>query len=88
MTTTVDTLRPKALAVLRSGRCSVVRAVSDEQWHPTRVMAIVKSSRPGSGQYVVEMSHGRWECTCRAGLMGEPCPHAAAVQLVTEGERA
>jgi hypothetical protein len=83
-------LRPKALPILREGRVSVVRATCDEQQHPVRVMAMVKSSRPERGRYVVDGERLNtdaplWNCTCHAGMRYQPCPHKAAVQLITVG---
>lgn len=87
-----DPLRARALAVLRSGRCTIVRATDNEHHDVQRVMALVASSRPGRGRYVVDYAAHPfpgaivgWQCTCRNGQHGEPCVHVAAVQLVTIG---
>jgi len=76
-----DPMRAKALACLREGRVSVLRAETD----PRRVWAHVKSSRDGY-RYRVALQGGKWVCDCRLGLRGEQCAHVAAVALVTTAE--
>lgn len=74
-------LRPKALAVLHTGRLTVLRADCRKDAHTVdEVIARVRSSREGGPAYAVDFLDGIWSCTCRAG--GD-CPHVAAAQLVT-----
>lgn len=80
-----DPIRSKALACLREGRVTVLGVKLDAAWRPIRVAARVRSSRDGH-PYRVQLSLGNWSCTCRAGMRNEPCPHVAAVALVTIGE--
>jgi hypothetical protein len=68
--------RAKTLAILREGRCTILRAVSDETNTVTRSLARVQGHR---GAYAVDLVHGAWECTC--GRDG--CAHVEAVKLVT-----
>lgn len=79
---TTDPLRAKALACLREGRVAVLRVLPDPRWQPVLVLARVRSSRDGH-PYRVQLHGSRWSCTCRAGMRDEPCPHIAAVMLVT-----
>lgn len=76
-------LRPKALAVFRAGRLLVSTATADPAagtLRPVRVVAAVRSSRPGGATYGVDYADGTWTCTCRE-LTG--CAHIAAAQLAT-----
>jgi hypothetical protein len=74
-------LRPKALAVIRSGRLTVMHTNCRKQAHVIdEVIAKVQSSRQGGPTYAIDYLDGIWDCTCRAE--GE-CAHIAAVQLVT-----
>lgn len=74
-------LRRKALAVLRTGRLTVLHSTCRKTAHEVdEVIARVQSSRDGGPAYCVDFLDGAWTCTCRAG--GD-CPHVAAVQLVT-----
>lgn len=75
--------RAKALAVLREGRLTVLRAECRKTAHEVdEVIARVQSSRQGGPAYAVDLSFGQWTCTCRDGADGT-CPHASAVKLVT-----
>jgi uncharacterized Zn finger protein len=82
-----DPLRSKALACLREGRVTVFGVKLDDGWRPIAVLARVRSSRDRH-PYRVVLRDGVWSCTCRAGLRDEPCPHVAAVALVTTAEAA
>lgn len=77
-----DPLRAKALACLREGRVAVLRVLPDDRWRPELVVARVRSSRD-QHPYRVQYREERWSCSCAAGLRDEPCPHLAAVMLVT-----
>lgn len=76
------TLRTRALAVLREGRCQVLVAKWDGH-SPTAdtVVFRVFSSREGRRPYAVDFLDGVWSCTCGK----EPCAHVAAAQLITLG---
>ena len=80
-------LRAKALACLRDGRVTVTKAhgAYGGAPGPQRVEAKVASSRPEHPAHVVDRwDGGEWSCTCPAhARSGLPCPHIAAVQLVT-----
>jgi hypothetical protein len=79
-------LRPKALAVLREGRLTMLRVECRNTAHEVdEVIARVQSSREGGPAYAVDLSFGQWTCTCRRD---EPCAHIAAVQLVTGHHKA
>lgn len=82
MAKVADPLRAKALACLREGRVAVLRVLPDAHWRPRLVIARVRSSRDAH-PYRVRLLSGRWSCTCRDGLRDQPCPHVAAVVLVT-----
>lgn len=74
-------LRPRALAVLRTGRLTVLKADCRKDAHVVdEVIARVQSSRDGGSAYAVDYLDGVWTCTCRAEA---ECPHIAAVRLVT-----
>lgn len=77
-----DPMRSKALACLREGRVTVYGVKLDDAWKPLVVLARVLSSRDRH-PYRIQFRDGTWSCDCREGLHGEPCPHVAAVQLVT-----
>jgi uncharacterized Zn finger protein len=79
---TADPIRSKALGCLREGRVTVLGVKLDPAWRPIAVVARVSSSRDRH-PYRVRLLAGAWSCTCRAGLRDEPCPHVAAVALVT-----
>lgn len=79
---TPDTRR-KALAILRSGRLTVLNThrspMADEQ-RPCPVTAQVRTSRPASDRtHVIDLDSTGWHCTCQT----PDCPHIAATQLVT-----
>lgn len=74
------TLRAKALAVLRTGRLSVISAKAEPGNVVVDVTAAVQSSRIGGLTYAVDYSFGSWSCTCREQY---GCAHIAAAQLVT-----
>lgn len=79
-----DPLRKGAMARLRSNQVMICKAFRDEgEIKPSVVMALVRSSREGRQPYVVDLVEEQWDCTCRAGLAGERCPHVLAVQMVT-----
>lgn len=71
-------IRSKALNYLRSGAVNVFHAQSPRDGTPAReVNALVQGHK---GRYVVDFIGGIWSCTCGRP---SPCPHVAAVQLVT-----
>lgn len=76
-----DPVRSRALAALREGRVMVLGVKLDEAWRPVHVLATVRSSRDNVRPHRVRYSAGAWSCTC--GGSESPCPHAAAVALVT-----
>lgn len=78
--TAPDSIRRKALSVLREGRATVLIARSDETLTVTKVMVRVRGTR---GVYIVDFADGRWECTCSRGQAGVRCGHILAAQLVT-----
>ena len=76
-----STLRPKALAILREGRLTVISAETPPYLDaPAEAIVTVKSSRPGGPTYVVDVDRHvpGFSCTCGS----EPCAHAAAARLV------
>lgn len=76
------TLRTRALAVLREGRCQVLVAKWDGSSDTAEYVVFrVRSSREGGRPYAVDLLDGVWSCTCGT----EPCAHVAAAQLVTLG---
>lgn len=76
-------LRRQALAIIREGRLTNLRASWNGDWQyvPTAVTAQVLSSRPGGRAYAVVYTAGGpgWWCTCNH----TGCAHIAAAQLVT-----
>ena len=78
-------MRAKALACMRDGRVVVTEARAEPYaTRPRYVVAQVRSSRPERTQaYIVDLLDSTWSCTCAAGNRRAPCPHIAAVQLVT-----
>jgi hypothetical protein len=76
-----DTLRPKALAVLREGRLQLLHVECRKTAHDVdEVIARVRSSRDGGPAYAVDLLDGTWTCTCRDG---GGCAHVHATQMVT-----
>lgn len=74
-------LRPKALAILRTGRLTVIDVSTHRSGgRADEVIARVMSSRQGGPTYAVDLMSDRWTCTCRAG---GHCPHELAVRMVT-----
>ena len=72
-------IRAQACAYLRDGRVTVLQATTD-QVDPARPHQIRARVVGHSSTYIVKLTYGVWDCTCRRAA---ECPHAAAVQLVT-----
>jgi hypothetical protein len=76
-----DTLRRRALAVLREGRLTLLHVECRKTAHDVdEVIARVRSSRDGGPAYAVDLLDSTWSCTCRDG---GGCAHVLAVRLVT-----
>lgn len=78
-----DSHRTSALAILRSGRLTMLHVLSaGDAVH--QVVARVQSSRTGGPRYAVDLLDGRWACTCSAWTQANRCSHLLAVQMVTD----
>lgn len=75
-------IRAQALTYLRDGKVTIGaarRPVTADR--PDFVSARVIGH---NGTYLVHLLDGVWTCSCKAVTDdGEPCPHLAAVKLVT-----
>lgn len=77
-----DPLRPKALAVLREARLTVLHARADDAHRVLEALVQVKSSRQGGPTYAVDLTFGQWSCTC-VGSRTRRCAHETAARMVT-----
>ncbi len=78
---TADPLRQAALVRLRGGFVCVLHSecLGGDLSRPAVVTARVRSTRENARPHRVELTGGRWTCTCGA----TECGHLLATKLVT-----